>query len=287
MPVRIEGAIDIGGNIFITSELQVSGASSFNRVAGDRVYVWTGSGSIVLPMSGTVDYLIAAGGGAGARNANSDNYAGGGGGGLIIGSFVAQPSQLYTITTGAGAVMTYDQRDATGGNSSISGGSVNLVALGGGSASSKVSRGQGSHTSPQSAGGSGAGNTGGEPGPGSPGLQPGSASGGYGNAGGLGYAAGLYQYFNPIGGGGGGGAGTAGTNATRPSTFNVTGGNGGDGISSDITGTSIYYCGGGFGAGSTNNGTNGLGGGPGSYGGGGGKDQNGGPGIVILRFGFM
>jgi hypothetical protein len=294
MPVRIEGAIDIGGNIFITSELQVSGASSFNRVSGDRVYVWTGAGSIVLPMSGTVDYLIAAGGGAGATG--SDNQAGGGAGGLIMGSFTAQPNQLYTITVGAGAVMTYAMHNATGGNSSISGGSTNLVALGGGSASSDLG---GGVTSPQSAGGSGAGSRGMifNQQPGSAGLQASSSSGGYGNNGGTGRDGGIYDYTHLIAGAGGGGAGAVGGNAYDNGYHRVHGGNGGDGISSDITGISVYYCGGGGGAGSpgrfgqpgnpADNGQNGQGGGVAGYGGGGHSGEFGGAGIVILRFGFM
>ena len=103
------------------------------------------------------------------------------------------------------------------------------------------------------------------------------------------------------GAGGGGGAGVAGGNASSASA----GGAGGNGLQNDITGTNLYYAGGGAGScdgaiisgglggggsssinngGSATAGTNGLGGG-----GGGSRGDNvlgvsGGSGIVILRF---
>ena len=240
---------------------------SITTAGGYRIHTFTSSGTFSTPTSMTVEYLVVGGGGGGG-----DGNAPGGGGGA--GGFVEGTKEIssgsYTINIGSGGSSgMQDQPGQPGGNSSFAG----ITAYGGG-------RGGGYSSANGGTGGSGGGGSG----------PTGSGSGGSSNqtspAGGTGYG-------NPGGsnggsssqGGGGGGAVGAGT---RP--------NGGAGRASSISGTSVYYAGGGAGWG----GSGGIGGGgnPGSPGtpnrggGGGGTGDSpngsniGGSGIVIIRYPF-
>jgi hypothetical protein len=185
-----------------------------------------------------VNYLIVAAGGGGG----SGSAGGGGAGGLLTGSSSLAIGSAYTITIGSGgAGGTAAGNGAVGNNSAI----VFLAtALGGGF-------GQGS-----------VGVSGGSGGPG------GSGGGGFGGGGGSGTggAGTSGQGFNGGNGatqasGGGGGAGAAAINASNqlPSA-------GGVGVSNSLSGSAVFYAGGG-GGGTLN--TAGATGGAGGNGGGG------------------
>jgi hypothetical protein len=209
-------------------------------------YTTTGATqNFVVSGAGNVEYLIVAGGGGGGIGNNQGYESGGGGGGGVVTGTIAVTSQTYPIVVGNGG--NSRQPGVNGGNSTAFG----KTALGGG----------GGGTGGPAGGGPFAGQSGGSGGGGAhaqtsagAGQQPGSASGGFGNAGG----------FPPTAssGGGGGGAGQAG-NVKRA-------GDGGDGIISTITGSSVYYAGGG-GANAAVQGIRGLGG----LGGGGNNDTGG------------
>ncbi len=229
------------------------------------------------------EYLIVAGGGAGGKA----NAGGGGAGGLLTNfggtALSLTPSVVYTVTVGAGgAAVSGNARGNNGANSVLSGtGITTLTAIGGGGGGSDTASG-----GVGADGGSGGGsdydsNTGG------------SGTAGQGNDGG--------DANNPsgqYGAGGGGGAGGAGTGGSTSA-----GGVGGVGLSNSITGSAVFYAGGGGGstasagggaggnggggaggdggAGSATDGTDGLGGGGGGIDGGS-PSGAGGDGVVIL-----
>ena len=229
------------------------------------------------------EYLIVAGGGAGGKA----NAGGGGAGGLLTNfggtALSLIPGVVYTVTVGAGgAAVSGGARGNNGTNSVLSGsGITTLTAIGGGGGGSDAASG-----GVGADGGSGGGsdydsNTGG------------SGTAGQGNDGG--------DASNPsgqYGAGGGGGAGGAGTGGSTSA-----GGVGGVGLSNSITGSAVFYAGGGGGstasagggaggnggggaggdggAGSATDGTDGLGGGGGGIDGGA-PSGAGGDGVVIL-----
>ena len=234
----------------------------------------------VIPIS----YLVIAGGGSGGTG----YYGGGGGaGGLLESTTTLSPNTTYTITIGTGGVGTTSptQRGGNGGNSSISGtGFSTITTVGGG--------GGGSRNGDQSGGNSNGANGGSGGGASFPsssggvGIYPGST---YLNQARQGYDGGstiTAQYSH-----GGGGAGQIGHD--QP-TFGNRGG--GDGVASTITGTSVYYAGGGGGAlgaqtggqgggGGTNTaGTANTGGGGGGGSGNGTQGGNGGSGVVFIKY---
>lgn len=254
-----------------------------------RVHTFTESGTFeVLDSDLEVDYLVVGGGGGGGQSAGSG--AGGGGGGS--GGLLYSASQLvsvgveYTVTVGGGGGIGPTGTDTTGsngGNSSFN----SEIAIGGG--------GGGNRNGVGIAGGSGGG--GGSRAGGS--ETGGAGTSGQGNNGGDGGAV----LSGPNGAGGGGGAGFAG----QDGVFNGYGGAGGDGLENSITGTAIYYAGGGGGGdgGSNVTGSGGLGGGgdaglsgssaatagttnTGAGGGGAGNSTSsasaGGSGVVIIRY---
>ena len=233
--------------------------------------------------TGSVDYLVVAGGGAGA------GYNGGGAGGYREGSLSVSVSS-FSVSVGAGGlkgVLTISPYIANaGGNSVFS----TITSAGGGGAGNNASVG--------GAGGSGGGNGWGGGGVGAGNTPPTIPS--QGNNGGINGAAGNY------GGGAGGGAGGVGGNGSGAGA----GGIGGVGLSSSINGVATFYSGGGGGsfafsgtagaggnggggAGSATTGANATNGLPNTGGGGGGASWNGsnfnlagdgGSGIVIIRY---
>ena len=235
----------------------------------------------------SVNYLIVAGGGAGG---GGNGGGGGGAGGLLSGTISVTSGSPYTITVGAGGA----SQTANGTPSTA----LTLTAFGGGGGSGESGPGPSPITSPGGSGGgggsaSGTSHTGGQ-GITSPVRQ--------GYPGGNGYTNGS----TIRNGGGGGGAGGTGTTGDP----NAQGGPGGIGSPSSITGTDIFYAGGGgggcysgpsFGVGGTGGGGNGGFGpappSPGSAGltnrgGGGGGGGNsypgggalGGSGVVIISY---
>ena len=277
-------------------------------LASDSTYYYrtfTSNGTLTIQNASlSVDYLVIAGGGAGAWHTNDgSNYGGPGGGGAggyrtsIGGSPLSLTAQSYTVTVGAGGVVNagkgsdsvFSTITSTGGGGGglWTGGSGSSGGSGGGGSSSYIGN-------PGDNGG--AGNT--------PATSPSQ-----GNNGGTGNYDGSQT---ARGGGGGGGAGGVGGNGSTSGA-----GAGGVGSSSasawglatntgeNISGT-VYYAGGGGGSTGASNSSNvgGYGGGgAGGYGqyppprngiagtantgGGGGSGDtagNGGSGIVIIRY---
>ena len=222
-------------------------------------------------------YLIVAGGGGGGT---SFDGAGGGAGGLLSNTTSIISGTVYSVVVGSGGTAATATVAATNGGSSSFAGNT---AIGGGAGGNNID-GQTSGSS----GGSGGGQSNGQ-------GTAGSGTSGQGFAGGTGTQT---TSGSTGSGGGGGGAGAVGSNG-----INSLGGAGGVGVASSITGSSIYYAGGGGGAsrggtgGTAGNGGGGSGGGSGGQGtagtantGGGaggasvssGAGNNGGSGVVIL-----
>jgi prepilin-type N-terminal cleavage/methylation domain-containing protein len=224
-----------------------------------------------------VEVLVVAGGGGGG------SFGGGGGaGGLNYNSAYSTTLQNYPVTVGAGGTGgTGDAIPGNNGGDSIFG-TITVDGGGGGNSRDAV----GNHL-PGIDGGSGGG--------GSPG-QSSSGPGGSGIAG-QGYAGGTGGH--EWGGGAGGGAGAVGANASGNN-----GGNGGVGLEYSISGSLVFYAGGGGGCAHVNTpgvGGNGGGGdgkitgqngedGEANTGGGGGGSGygniggTGGSGVVIVRY---
>jgi hypothetical protein len=243
------------------------------------------------PYSYSASYLIAAGGGGGGGD--DSRGAGGGAGGLITGTTTLAVGTTYSFVIGAGGAGGVSGGGATGaarGSNGSNSTGFSLTAIGGGGA------GEGGYTSYLNGFSGGSGGGGGGVGSNAvSGGTGGSATSGQGNIGGNGSNAGSVGSSNG-GGAGGGGAGGAAGNAS-PATPT----NGGVGLQSSITGSSVYYCGGGAGGAFNGSGmttaTGGLGGGGNSVsgtgssgtvnsGGGGGCGSTtggaGGSGVVIL-----
>lgn len=215
----------------------VAGATRYNTTNNQAEY-WNGTSWYSFNSTNTAaysaSYLIVAGGGAGG---GQNNGGGGGAGGLVSGTTTLSSGSVYTAIIGGGASGgSVAGTAASGSNSSLTG---LTTALGGGGAG-----GGDNYTGVASSGGSG----GGAP---YSGGTPGSGTVGQGNNGGNGY-----PNANSYGGGGGGGAGAVGGNASVTDP-----GVGGNGVSSTITGASVYYAGGGGGGCNIGTVTGGLGGG--------------------------
>jgi hypothetical protein len=226
--------------------------------------VFTNSGTLTVNGSGgNVEYLLVAGGGGGGGA-----WQGGGGG---AGGFLTGPTNLtagaYTVTVGTNGIGGYSTANTlNGGDSSLTNSSLAIVAYGGGAGGGEGYAGK--------SGGSGGGGANGQ-----------SAGGGSNGPPIQGYSGGSAAYQS---GSGGGGAAGLGTNA--PS--NSVGGGGGPGRSSTMrNGVAVTYATGGYGS----NGRTAASGphrdpntGHGGYGGGGASPtasgNNGGSGIVIVRY---
>ena len=274
-----------------TAERPASGQAGqmrFNTTTGQFEY-WSSNSTTpgwreitrgpVTPI--TARLLIVGGGGAGGDGSGAGGASGGGGAGGMISIASQEMLGDYTVTVGTGgpADTSLGNRTAgaNGNDSSIvkicGDYSINQIAVGGGGGGTDYSA---SAAADAKSGGSGGGQGAGVN---TPGGNTGTA--GQGNDGG-----GVNTWGGTYISGGGGGAGSAGSD-TR---------DGGAGLADDITGTSVFYAGGGAG-GTANlggNGTGGTGGGgnggstgsagtDGLGGGGGARGGKGGDGIVIIR----
>ena len=242
-----------------------------------RVHTFTSDGAFEVTRGGEVEYLVVAGGGGGGDrpDAGSNRRAGGGGaGGLLSGVQTINPN-AYSVIAGLGGSGAFAQDDGEDGEDSTVFG---ITAFGGGGGA------EGGGNNPGRSGGSGGGACAGSSGelvPGGSGVE------GQGNDGG--------DFPDPDSvrncGAGGGGAGEKGGTPTSSGD----GAPGGDGVANTITGTNVFYAGGG--AGSDNGGlteAGGIGGGgggapetsgePNTGGGGSALSGNGGSGIVIVRY---
>ena len=184
--------------------------------------------------------LVVAGGGGGGNTTNGTaNSGGGGAGGVVANTNISlNTNTIYTIAVGKGGTgANANFSIGNGSNSSITGGNISIIAIGGG-------------------GGAGfAGGSGGGGGCGGAALQPTSASGGYGYPG-------IKSSCITSTAGGGGGAGSSGIcNAGGVGIINPIGGSK---IGQLVCGS--YWIGGG-GAGYNSLGGKGGGGNPGSTGG--------------------
>jgi hypothetical protein len=276
------------------STSDVTGASFIVATGGTitccgdyKIHTFTSDGCFAIsstsvnPTNNNIDYLVVAGGAGGGYY-----YAGGGGAGgyrescgTSTGCYTVSPLaapcgaitaaiQTYPITVGAGGA---GQPSATPGLGTDGSNSIfsTITSTGGGAGGGSSvgvqpgnSGGSGGGAGGTSAGGSGgAGNT---PPVSPPQGQPGGSSG-------------------PNQGAGGGGASAAGSGKT-----------GGNGVQTAITGSGVYYAGGGSGGPAPS--PSPLGGGgsspgiPGTIntgGGGGGDSGNGGPGVVIIRYKYQ
>jgi hypothetical protein len=272
-----------------------------NNVYAVESYTYSGSANTadftrVFTKSTTCDILMIGGGGGGS--------AGGGGAGGYVYNTGISLNGTYAIKTGkGGAGATGSTNGNQGANSSIIGGAISYTAYGGGGGGGNAVIAP-AHTTGQvgSYGGSGHDF-----------AQTQTYTSTQGNRGGR------ASFAGSAGGGGGGGAGAIGGDSVLVSglssqttqTSYYRGGQGGTGLPNDITGSVLYYAGGGTAGTNTNkdtdtsiqievlggggigarapnenggNGTNGLGGG----GGGGDWERTtgttGGSGIVIIRY---
>lgn len=216
-----------------------------------------------------LSYLVVAGGGGGGKYSSQGRGGGGGGGGGFVSGATAIPiGSTLTVTVGAGgtaATGSGDLAGSNGANSTLTG--VTPAVGGGGGAGGGIAGNGGSGGGGWWLGGGGTGTA------------------GQGNAGGNGSYA---EDFSRIAGGSGGGAGAAAIGS-----LNGTPQNGGAGLASSITGTSIFYAGGGAGGSDYGSGVGGVGGGGNgssgvgtnggtNLGGGAGSNANGGSGVVIV-----
>ena len=223
--------------------------------SGRQSFLSSGTFSVPTGIT-TVDVLVVAGGGQGARAHGSTGVGGGGAGGLIFRpGFPVTPGGTVSVTVGCGA----DGGAGTGsgttqgskGQNSVFG---TLTAIGGGAGSVGQCQPNPSDQDGGSGGGGGYGRGGGsaqQP------TQPGdSGAYGFGSAGGS-----SAQTGSGEGGSGGGGAGAVGAQAgaTGPSTSAGNGGAGKQYTIADGT-TAVYYAGGGGGSGGGPSGPNGTGG---------------------------
>lgn len=212
-----------------------------------------------------VEYLIVGGGGSGGAG-NFTGSAGGGAGGLrtsVVGAtsggggspeprITLEDGVTYTITVGNGGKpydydTSYGRKGQDGGDSSIVGGSISIVSVGGGGGA-----GYDNSNDPGSGGSDGGSGGGG-------GSQGENQSAGSGTAN-QGYAGAVGRNSSPENypGGGGGGAGATGNNSQALYS------SGGAGIQNNIDGNNYYYAGGGGGTGYNTRGGNGGAGGGGA-----------------------
>jgi hypothetical protein len=225
----ISGSFNLPNHISSASISDLRTGSIYNDTTDNVVKVYNGSSwvtvgeqAIVIPPY-DIEYLVVAGGGG----AGYDVGGGGGAGGLLTDIFTTDINLVYTVSigSGGGSSQTVSVRGGSGGNSTLSGGTINtLTAIGGG--------GGGSYNSPSTANGLDGGSGGGG---GNSNGAAGSGTFGQGNNGGP---------SAPTSWGSGGGGGAGGIGATGISGQNVLGGLG---ASSDITGVSTLYAGGGYG----------------------------------------
>ena len=229
------------------------GSGSSSGIYSIRTFLTTGQLILSKSISATI---LVVGGGGGGGSAGVQTGGGGAGGAVFVSSPVTITAGIYTVTVGTGGGI-----NTNGTNSTF----LSYTGVGGGGGGNWIN---------------GAGKTGGCGG-------GGSGEGGSGAAGsqGFGGANGRGQFTC---GGGGGGMGQAGKQPADGSPSS-----GGNGLQYSITGSSVYYAGGGAG-GYNGASTGGLGGGgdktlqgTDGLGGGGGSGARGGNGVVILSFVFL
>lgn len=247
--MNISGTNIQGGvNLTSTADLITVTGGTVTYDGAFTVRTFTANSNLIISTTNTnrkllASYVLIGAGGARGSGPGSVYAGGGGGGGFVSQSNVLLDIATYPVTIGQQIL------NASGGNSVFN----NNTAVGGG---------RGGLSSFQQAGQSGGSGGGGS----SPGGLGGAGTAGQGNDG---------AQAQPTQGGGGGGAGQIGG-------AGGFGGKGGDGLQSNLSGTNIYYAGGGAGQ----NGPGVEGQGQTNYGGGGSAFIGGAaqPGVLILRY---
>jgi len=239
----------------LTSIPFVGGGGTTSSSGSFTIRTFTTTSQLILSKAISATILVVGGGGGGG-SAGVQTGGGGAGGAVFVSSPVTITAGTYAVTVGTGGGI-----NTNGTNSTF----LSYTGIGGGGGGNWIN---------------GAGKTGGCGG-------GGSGEGGSGAAGsqGFGGANGRGQFTC---GGGGGGMGQAGKQPADGSPSS-----GGNGLQYSITGTSVYYAGGGAG-GFNSPSTGGLGGGgdktvqgTDGLGGGGGSGARGGNGVVIISFVFI
>lgn len=259
-----------------SADFVLSGADETIVLSNGTASVFRNSGRLTVVGSGCVEMLLVGGGGGGGKAQTEGGGGGGGAGGVIHKESVYLTPGVYDIVVGAGGGVSTNGEDTT---------ALGFTAHGGGCGANNRKYTNG--------GGGGSGGGGSAAYDGTP-SEVGSAL--YAEELNLGFpGATSSHYRRPGGGGGAGGAG-------KSSLSTKAGGAGGVGVQCSITGTNVWYAGGGAGShgaegytpdatdSTTGDGFGGLGGGgdankPGEdgYGGGGGGGAKGGSGVVIIR----
>jgi len=233
----------------------VGGGGTSSSSGSFTIRTFTSTSQLILSKAISATILVVGGGGGGG-SAGVQTGGGGAGGAVFVSSPVTITAGTYAVTVGTGGGI-----NTNGTNSTF----LSYTGTGGGGGGNWIN---------------GAGKTGGCGG-------GGSGEGGSGAAGsqGFGGANGRGQFTC---GGGGGGMGQAGKQPADGSPSS-----GGNGLQYSITGSAVYYAGGGAG-GFNSPSTGGLGGGgdktvqgTDGLGGGGGSGARGGNGVVIISFVFI
>ena len=266
----------------LTDPFAASGGTK--TTSGDKtIHTFTSNGTFTVDSNSTNVRVLIVGGGGGGGGRGGNDGSGGGGGGLVrfLSSIPVSPSPgSYPIVIGGGGASRGP--GSNGGDGGASSAFSNTCPGGGGGGSEGPSPRAGR---PGGCGGGGGGYSGGGgTGSGDPGAPTdndniphgNSPSNGWGNDGG----ANSYPGGTNYGGAGGGGAQHYGMPGKNPNSvptqyaMHTYSGNGGNGIGYAISGSPVFYAGGGGCGGNGHHGNNG----PGSYGGrGGGGNGGGGP----------
>lgn len=224
-------------------EFSAIGGDHINEVGVYKIHIFENSGTFQTYSSGNVDILIVGGGGAGGGG----RHAGGGGAGAVIHAtnvFLTPGDHIITIGGGGGG-RAGNVAPTAGTSTTIVKSSTTLyTAIAGGHGGIHPSSGPGIQREYGQNGGcgGGAGHSTTQTATGFQRLGLGlSATPAFGGNGGAG--------LNRAATGGGGGAGANGATGTGgESAQSGTGGSGGSGYQIDITGTSLYWAGGGGGS---------------------------------------
>jgi len=216
---------------YVSNSSVTATGGTITEVDGYRIHSFTSNGTFTIDVATNVEVLVVAGGGGGGYGEGGYGMGGGGAGGLIYKSSFVVTAQAYTVTVGAGGaggIYSVPTAAVSGGNSVFG----SITAIGGGAGAGSLSA-VVNGTNGGSGGGGGGFAT-------NPGGSGGSETTGQGNRGGNG---GNSADADGYKGGGGGGAGLRGQDATEASA--TAGCNGGAGLELSISGSSIYYAGGG------------------------------------------
>ena len=248
-----------GGNIVDTT-----------TVSGQKIHIFTSSGTLTCSQGGISQVLVVAGGGSGGSASYGGGGGGGGAGGIVYSSSYLLTATSYSVTIGNGGASVNCNCNGSsgtgyqgnnGGNSQFG----TMIAQGGGGGGMfniDISTTSGSNGGSGGGGGGAYGSSGGL----STQTAQTNETSHHGNNGGLTSAHDINALkYSGGGGGGAGGVGGAGGDT-------MVGGAGGSGMSFNITGSSTYYSGGGGGSGGVNGTTGGVGGSGGGGAGGKGKD---------------